>query len=124
MTKIFNNEIIKAQVWDTAGQERFRYRMNIHILINRTITSSYYRGAHVIIVVFNIEDRVSFTNVCQWLDEVDRYAPPTITKLMVGNHVSDSAESRRAVTKEEAEKFGTERGSNNVLKLISRCSLH
>ena len=30
---------VKAQVWDTAGQERFR-----------TITSSYYRGAHGIIV--------------------------------------------------------------------------
>uniref|UniRef100_A0A4W5P798 Uncharacterized protein n=1 Tax=Hucho hucho TaxID=62062 RepID=A0A4W5P798_9TELE len=32
-----DGKTIKLQIWDTAGQERFR-----------TITSSYYRGAHVV----------------------------------------------------------------------------
>ena len=36
----------KATIWDTAGQERFR-----------TLTSSYYRGAHGIILV-SVVDRV------------------------------------------------------------------
>lgn len=69
-----NGKTIKLQIWDTAGQERFR-----------TITSSYYRGAHGIIVVYDITDQVSFTNVKQWLQEIDRYACENVNKLLVGN---------------------------------------
>lgn len=60
--------------WDTAGQERFR-----------TITSSYYRGAHGIIVVYDCTDLESFNNLKQWLEEIDRYACENVNKLLVGN---------------------------------------
>jgi signal recognition particle receptor subunit beta len=58
--------------WDTAGQERFR-----------TITSSYYRGAHGIIVVYDVTDPESFNNVKTWLHEIDRYANENVNKLLV-----------------------------------------
>jgi Ras-related protein Rab-1A len=84
-----DGKTVKLQIWDTAGQERFR-----------TITSSYYRGAHGIIVVYDITDLESFNNVKQWLHEIDRYASENVNKLMVGN--KSDLTSKRAVTFEQA----------------------
>lgn len=46
------------QIWDTAGQERFK-----------CIASSYYRGAHAVVVVCDVNDLESIQNVPRWLED-------------------------------------------------------
>mmetsp|Transcript_86637 Transcript_86637/g.106312 ORF Transcript_86637/g.106312 Transcript_86637/m.106312 type:complete len:208 (-) Transcript_86637:179-802(-) len=90
-----DTKTIKLQIWDTAGQERFR-----------TITSSYYRGAHGIIIVYDITDKESFDNVRQWLFEIDRYASENVCKLLVGN--KSDLKNKRAVEYDAAKAFADE----------------
>jgi len=92
-----DGKTIKLQIWDTAGQERFR-----------TITSSYYRGAHGIIVVYDTTDLESFNNVKQWLHEIDRYASDNVNKLLVGN--KSDLTSKRAVSFDQAKEFADSLG--------------
>ena len=92
-----DGKTIKLQIWDTAGQERFR-----------TITSSYYRGAHGIIVVYDVMGIVPFNNVKQWLHEIDWYACENVNKLLVGNKYDLT--TKRAVTTEQAKEFADSLG--------------
>ncbi|KAK1803091.1 hypothetical protein P4O66_021621 [Electrophorus voltai] len=87
-----DGKTIKLQIWDTAGQERFR-----------TITSSYYRGAHGIIVVYDVTDQETFTNVKQWLQEIDRYASKNVNKLLVGN--KSDLTNKKVVNNKTAQDF-------------------
>ncbi|KAK8662247.1 hypothetical protein V6N13_091833 [Hibiscus sabdariffa] len=81
---------LKLTIWDTAGQERFG-----------TLTSSYYRGAHGIILVYDVTRRETFTNLSEiWAKEVElNSTDPECIKILVGNKVDRDGE--RAVTREE-----------------------
>jgi len=69
-----DGKAVRIQIWDTAGMERFR-----------TITSSYYRSAHGILIVFDVNSLQSFENVRKWMSEIERYASPNVNLLLVGN---------------------------------------
>lgn len=89
---------IKLTIWDTAGQERFR-----------TLTSSYYRGAQGVVLVYDVTRRDSFENLEQWLKEVKMYSPNNgegVVKLLVGNKV----DLDRKVGRDEAEDWARSQG--------------
>ena len=87
-----NGKMIKLQIWDTAGQERFR-----------TIVSAYYRGAHGIMIVFDITDKDSYNNVNMWRNEIQKYAVPNIKTILIGNKAD--VESKRQVDYSEAKEY-------------------
>ncbi|KAG0331655.1 GTP-binding protein [Podila humilis] len=65
---------IKLQIWDTAGQERFR-----------TITTAYYRGAMGILLVYDVTDERSFSNIRNWFSNVEQHASEGVNKILIGN---------------------------------------
>ena len=79
---------VKLQIWDTAGQEKFR-----------SITKAYYRGAHGILVVFDISRRDTFNQTRMWIDSIKDASSDSIDVILIGN----KCDLERAVTKEEAE---------------------
>jgi len=79
---------VKLTIWDTAGQERFR-----------TLTASYYRGAHGVILVYDVSERSSFDHVTMWLDELNVYSTNNnLVKMLVGNKID---KPNRDVTNKE-----------------------
>lgn len=86
-----DGKTIKLQIWDTAGQERFK-----------TITSSYYKGAHGIIVVYDVTDKESYKNIDTWMNEVEKHASDNVSRILVGNK-NDCTDSRQVSTDEGKE---------------------
>ena len=87
-----DGKVIKLQIWDTAGQERFR-----------TIVSSYYRGAHGIMVVFDITNKESFENIPMWCEEIKKHASGSVKKILIGN--KSDFDTRRQVEYSEAKEL-------------------
>ena len=90
---------LKLTVWDTAGQERFR-----------TLTSSYYRGAHGVVFVYDVTSRESFENAREtWRKEVEMYGTiANSVKIVIGNKID--REDERTVARKEGVAFAKEYG--------------
>ncbi|KAH3759536.1 ras protein [Pelomyxa schiedti] len=84
---------VKFQIWDTSGQERFR-----------TITSSYYRGAHCAILCFDVTKAESFLQIKDyWLQQIERYASQDIPMILCA--LKCDLASQRVVSRQEAIDF-------------------
>lgn len=88
---------IKLQIWDTAGQERFR-----------TITTSYFRGAQGILLVYDVTDRRSFESIRNWISQIQQHADVHVNKILVGNKCDITQD--KVVSTEEGEKLAKEFG--------------
>ena len=69
-----NNKKVKMQIWDTAGEERFR-----------TVVSTYFRGAHGILLLYDVTNRDSFKNLENWLIEIEKNSSEKVLKILLGN---------------------------------------
>ena len=92
-----NGKKVKYLIWDTAGEDRMK-----------TMTYSYYRGCHVILVVYDVTERKSFQNVTTWVECIDKFAKSNVLKILVGNKTD--LEDKRVITTEEGKKLAEENG--------------
>ena len=83
---------IKMQIWDTAGQKRFK-----------NIIASYYRGAHGILLIFDVTDKDSFKNLSNWLIEIEKNASKNVLKVLIGNKTD--LEEKRVITYNQGKEF-------------------
>ena len=85
----------KITIWDTCGQERYR-----------AITNRYFKDAHGIILVYDIADKRSFTDLDLWLDEIKKNViKEDISIILIGNKIDLKY---RSINSEEAENFAKE----------------
>jgi len=89
----------RLSLLDTAGQERFR-----------TLSNSYYRGAHGVILVYDISNRDSFLAMDFWFREAETNAMPGVVTYLVGSKLDKT--SSRSVKYEEGEALAKRYGSS------------
>jgi Ras-related protein Rab-8A len=68
------SEAVQVQVWDTAGQEQFH-----------KITTSYYKGAQGIMLVYDVTDTASLANIEYWIKNIKSHAADTVQVALIGN---------------------------------------
>ena len=101
-----NNECYKLTVWDTAGQERFR-----------CLPKKYYQNADGVLLLFDVTNEETFTNVSNWMKDVKDNSNKTISNdankqsdislYLIGNKID---KPDRVITKEKAEEMAKSLG--------------
>ena len=94
VAKIINvsDSRVKLQIWDTAGQERFR-----------AITTSYFKGANIVIIVYDVCDESTFDNVKYWMETINNCIGDYTGIILVGNKID--MESLRQISYENGLKL-------------------
>ena len=88
---------IPVILWDTAGQERFR-----------TLTYNFYKNANAVLLVYDVTERDSFTDLRVWMAAIREHAAENIKMVLVANKVDEI--ERREVTRFEGQNAARENG--------------
>ncbi|XP_020390078.2 ras-related protein Rab-10-like [Rhincodon typus] len=95
--KINANNTIKLQIWDTAGQERFH-----------ALTTHYFRGSSGLMLVYDITNLKTFTNIAYWIKDTDEHAGNDAGRILIGNKCDMLA--ARQVSWEDGKRLAQEHG--------------
>ncbi|KAJ3569667.1 hypothetical protein NP233_g4908 [Leucocoprinus birnbaumii] len=88
---------------DTGGQERFR-----------SIVPQYYRGAHGVILVYDVTKRATFDGLSWWYSDLSNHVSDSVVKILVGNKIDEAnahIEDSRQVSTSEGQQLATRMNS-------------
>ncbi|CDW88237.1 uncharacterized protein STYLEM_17355 [Stylonychia lemnae] len=119
----YQDKKVRLQFWDTAGQDRFT-----------SITTSYYRGSHCCILVFDITNQDSFFHLYKWIDQYNYFNDFPIKNIIIVGNKHD-LEELRAISRLEINQFcqslnceyleisvNNDQGVDNLVnKVIEKC---
>jgi small GTP-binding protein len=95
LVNVSPNTTVKLQLWDSAGQDRFK-----------AITRNYYKGAHGIVLLYDVTSPASFSNIKNWISQIKDNTSDKVKMCIVGNKI-DLPEERK-VSYEEGVRLASE----------------
>ena len=87
-----NNLNINLQIWDTCGQEEYR-----------SLITSFYKNSSLAIIVYAIDNIISFNNVDSWIKDLKQYSNPNIKIILIGN--KNDLNDKRQIEFEKGNQF-------------------
>ena len=97
-TITLDNTPIKMQIWDTSGEEKFK-----------AIAKNFYRGAHGVLLIYDICQKSSFLDVKGWIEQIiENTDNDEIVMILCGN--KSDMEKERVISKEEGENLAKNYG--------------
>ncbi|KAH0576692.1 Rab1a [Spironucleus salmonicida] len=94
----YDNLTVTLQLWDTAGEEKYQ-----------SVSTTYFRGAHAVFIVYDVSSKQSFDNVQKWIKQA-KSAADSANLILIGN----KADLEKQVPTEEAQSYAD---SNQMLFL-------
>ncbi|KAK4203671.1 P-loop containing nucleoside triphosphate hydrolase protein [Triangularia verruculosa] len=84
----------RLTLFDTAGQERFR-----------TLSTSFYRGAHGVLLVYDISTRASFLSMERWFNEAEANTVEGVALYLANGGREVTIEEGQALAEAHGAKF-------------------